>query len=119
MLHKHLQEVIAGVKELKIHRERRQAFLQQLERVDATVRESQFLGDCLQNAAISWGRLTFFIAIGLLLFVWPRIQAVDAATLTGYALTILYLMSPLEQIMGWLPFMGWATASVAKIERWG
>ncbi len=119
VLHKHLQEVMAGVKELKIHRERRQAFLQQLERVDATVRESQFLGDGLQNAATSWGRLTFFFAIGLLLFLWPRIQSVDVVTLTGYALTILYLMGPLEQIMGWLPVMGWASASAAKIESLG
>ncbi len=63
--------------------------------------------------------MTFFIAIGLLLFAWPKIGQVDAATLTGYSLIILYLMSPLEQIMGWLPFLAWATASVAQIERLG
>jgi len=63
--------------------------------------------------------LTFFIAIGLLLFLWPRIAAVDSTTLTGYALTVLYLMSPLEQIIGWLPFLGWAMNSVGQIERLG
>ena len=73
----------------------------------------------MHDAAIAWGRLTFFIAIGLLLFAWPKIATVDAATLTGYSMTILYLMSPLEQIMGWLPFLGWAMASVAQIERLG
>ena len=28
-------------------------------------------------------------------------------------------MSPLEQIIGWLPFLGWAMGSVAQIERLG
>ena len=76
--------------------------------------------------------MTFFIAIGLLLFLWPRltfhaitnhggerIAPADSATLTGYVLTVLYLMSPLEQILGWLPFLGWAMGSVAQIERLG
>ena len=83
------------------------------------VRESQYLGDTFHDAAIAWGRLTFFIAIGLLLFLWPRIAQADSATLTGYALTVLYLMSPLEQIIGWLPFLGWAMNSVGQIERLG
>ena len=63
--------------------------------------------------------MTFFIAIGLLLFAWPKFNRVDAATLTAFSVVIFYLMSPLEQIMGWLPFMAWATVSVAQIERLG
>ena len=38
------------------------------------LRQSQFIGDCLHDAAIAWGRLTFFVAIGLLLFAWPTVQ---------------------------------------------
>lgn len=120
VLQQRIQELIEGVKELKMHHARRQEFVEDvLLTAETTARRSQFLGDCLQDAAIGWGRLTFFIAIGLLLFAWPRISHVDAATLNGYVLTILYLMSPLEQIMGWLPFMNWATASVTQIERLG
>jgi len=77
------------------------------------------MGDSLYDAAVAWGRLMFFIAIGLLLFVWPRIARVDVETLSAYALTIFYLMSPLEQIMGWLPMMAWASRSVVQIERLG
>jgi len=116
---KQIRSLIEGVKELKMHHSRRQVFNEQVQKADALVRESQFVGDCLHDAAIIWGRLTFFIAIGLLLFAWPRFRPVDAATLTGYALTILYLMSPLEQILAWLPVWSWATAAVAKIERLG
>ncbi|MCL4204443.1 MAG: cyclic peptide export ABC transporter [Pirellulaceae bacterium] len=116
---KQVRGLIEGVKELKMHHSRRRAFDEQVERADALLRESQFLGDCLHDAAIIWGRLTFFIGIGLLLFAWPRLSPVDGITLTGYALTILYLMSPLEQMLAWLPVFSWATASVGKIERLG
>ena len=92
-----------------MHHARRREFVDDvLEPVEKSARQSQFVGDCLHNAAIAWGRLTFFIAIGLLLFAWPKINHVDAATLTGYALTILYLMSPLGTDHGLAAVHGWA-----------
>jgi putative ATP-binding cassette transporter len=119
-LQERIQELIEGVKELKMHYARRRQFVDEvLQSAETSARRSQFIGDSLNNAAIAWGRLTFFIAIGLLLFAWPRLAKVDAATLTGYSIVILYLMSPLEQIMGWLPFLAWATASVGQIEELG
>ena len=120
VLIQHIQELIDGVKELKMHHARRGEFVDDvLEPAETLARRSQFIGDCLHNGAVAWGRLTFFIAIGLLLFAWPKIQRVDPATLMGFSIIIFYLMSPLEQIMGWLPFLAWATASVTQIERLG
>ncbi|MFV1966949.1 MAG: cyclic peptide export ABC transporter [Pirellulaceae bacterium] len=117
---KHLQSMIEGVKELKIHHHRRREFVDQvLESANADVRKNQFIGFSLQGVAVVWGRLMFFVAIGLLLFLWPRIRHVDTPTLMGYTLTILYLMSPLEGIMAYLPLMGRATVSVQKIKRLG
>ena len=119
-LQERVQELIEGVKELKMHYARRRQFVDEvLQEAENTARRSQFIGDSLNDTAIAWGRLNFFIAIGLLLFVWPRVATVDASTLTGYSIIILYLMSPLEQIMGWLPFLAWATASVGQIEELG
>jgi putative ATP-binding cassette transporter len=77
------------------------------------------IADGLFNAAVGWGRLTFFVAIGLLLFLWPRYSHDNPATLNGYVLVILYLMSPVEQIMAWLPYMNWAMESVRQIENLG
>jgi putative ATP-binding cassette transporter len=119
VLLKRVRGLIEGVKELKMHHDRRVEYVDQVIRAQDLVRESKYLSDTFHDAAIAWGRLTFFIAIGLLLFLWPRIAAADSATLTGYALTVLYLMSPLEQIIGWLPFLGWAMNSVAQIDRLG
>lgn len=118
-LFKDVRDLIEGLKELKTHHHRRQAFFADVTRAEGVVRERQFLGDSLYDAAIAWGRLMFFIAIGLLLFVWPRVAQVSPETLSAYTLTIFYLMSPLEQIMSWLPTMAWASTSVAQIERLG
>ena len=120
VLQQRIQELIDGVKELKMHHARRREFVYDvLLPAEESTRRSQFIGDCLQDAAVGWGRLTFLIAIGLLLFAWPKVSHVDAATLSGYVITILYLMSPLEQIMGWLPPLRWASVSARQIERLG
>jgi putative pyoverdin transport system ATP-binding/permease protein len=118
-LFKDIRDLIEGLKELKTHHRRRGAFFASVRESEGVVRERQFLGDSLYDAAVSWGRLMFFIAIGLLLFVWPRVASVEPETLSAYTLTIFYLMSPLEQIMSWLPTMAWASTSVAQIERLG
>ena len=116
VLLKHIRTMTDGLKELKMHHDRRREFVDDVLRpAEELLCESRFVGDCVHDAAISWGRLTFFIAMGVLLFVWPRIRPVDSATLTGFALTILYLMGPLEQIIGWLPLLAWVVGSVAQI----
>lgn len=115
-----IRELLNGVKELKTHGQRRRAFLEHvLQPAEATVRENKFLGDSLHNAAIALSRLMFFVALGMLVFVWPRIEAVDGPTLTLYAMVFMFLMSPLDQIMGSLPSMKWAALAVGRIEQLG
>lgn len=120
VLMRHIRSLIQGVKEMKLHRDRRQEFIENVVTpLEEEYRQTQFIGSCIQDTAITWGRLLFLIAIGALLFAWPKIQTVDAATLTGYTLAIFYLMSPLERIIGWMPLMVRAGISVDKIERLG
>jgi len=117
---KNIRFLIEGIKELKTHRDRRTEFIDEvLESAVAEVRRNQVIGFSLQGVSVIWGRFVAFVAIGLMLFAWPKIQDVDAATLTGYTLTILYLMSPLERIVAWLPLMSRATISMDKIRELG
>jgi len=121
-LMRHVRTMIDGTKELKIHHRRREVFLGEvLAEAHSALCDDQTRGYSIQAASVSWGRLLFFVAIGLVLFIWPLLQpqGVDAAALTGYALTILYMATPLEQIMAWLPVIAWAGISLQKIERLG
>jgi putative ATP-binding cassette transporter len=116
----HVRALIEGIKELKMHRPRRREFVDNvLDPAEMLRCRCKIRGDTLFDAAIVWGRTLFLVAIGLLLFVWPRWFPVDGITLTGYVLTILFLMAPLEQILAWLPFMAHASVSVAHIEELG
>jgi putative ATP-binding cassette transporter len=120
VLLKHVRTLIEGVKELKMHHDRRNEFVERVLQPAEIVRgEKKFWCDTLFDAAVAWGRLLFFVAIGLLLFAWPKFFPVDANTLTGYTLIILFLMAPVEQILAWVPFMAHASTSVAHIERLG
>jgi putative pyoverdin transport system ATP-binding/permease protein len=117
---RHVRALIEGIKELKIHRPRRREFVDGvLDPAEALRCRCKIRGDTQFDAAVVWGRSLFLVAIGLLLFVWPRMFQVDAITLTGYVLTILFLMSPLEQILVWLPILAHASVSVAHIEGLG
>lgn len=112
--------MIEGIKELKLHRPRRRVFFDDMLTADtAKLRNHLVMGYSIQTVAITWGRLMFFVAIGLVLFVAPHFFSVEAAVLSGYMLAILYLMSPLEGILAWLPFLIRAQISLRKIQELG
>jgi putative pyoverdin transport system ATP-binding/permease protein len=117
-LMRHIDTLIGGVKELKVHAARRRAFFTELlEPADARVREQQIAGFTIQNAAATIGRIQFFVAIGLLLFVGRSAFSLDHATLVAFVLVILYLAAPLERILAWLPLMTRARVALRKIEN--
>lgn len=117
-LFKHLRALIEGMKELKLHRERRGAFLSRLlEPAAHSVRRETITAETIWTAAGSWDQVLLFIVIGFVVFAVPAWQSADARTLTGYTLTILYMMGPLEFILNTLPRLGQADVAIRKIEE--
>jgi len=117
---KHLRSLTEGIKELKLHRERRDSFVfQGLEAVSHRLHRQGFLGSVMSAAGQSWGQILFFIAIGVLLFAVPSVRPVSSATLTGYALVLLYLMTPMQVILNTFPALSRASIALDTIERLG
>ena len=117
---KQLHAMVHGIKELKANNRRSVDFFYDvLLPADTTMRQRLIKGTDILGLSHSWGRLSLFIGIGMLLFVWPRIWPVTTETLMGYTLTILYLTSPLDCILGWLPALNNATISLNKINAMG
>lgn len=117
---KHIRNLINGVKELKMHSTRRQEFVDQvLSHADEQVRENQFKGMVIQDAAITWGRMLFLVAVGLLLFLGPVFSVTTPETVAGYTLVIFFLMSPLERIFAYIPLLSRARIAVQKINKLG
>ena len=114
---KHLRALIGGVKELKLHRRRRESFITELlEPTAFSMQRENVIGETIWAAAGSWGQILFFVAIGLVVFAAPRMSALGGQTLTGYTLTILFMMGPLDFVLNTLPRLAQADVAMKKIE---
>ncbi len=119
-LQEHFRALTLGAKELKIHNERRHTFIKEgLEATADALQEHNVVGQNLYIAAASWGQVLVFIVIGLILFVLPSMRNLDRAMLTGYALTLLYLMNPLQVTMNSLPQLARANIALNKVNELG
>ncbi|QRO01344.1 cyclic peptide export ABC transporter [Archangium violaceum] len=116
-LFKHLRGLIEGIKELKLHPGRREAFLTEcLEPSARDVKRLSTRSHQLYSASGSWGLFLYFAFIGLLLFVLPRFQELDSRVLVGYVLTILYLQEPLNLVLSNLRFLGQGNVALRKLQ---
>ena len=119
-LFSHFRGIILGAKELKLHRQRRQAFLsEELQTSALSYRRENVLGNTVYAAAASWGQSLFFVCIGLLLFTIPSFQNISRSVVSGYALTIIYVMTPLEYIARMMPPLSKAAIALKKIQSLG
>ncbi|WP_080635426.1 cyclic peptide export ABC transporter [Pseudomonas asplenii] len=107
-----------GAKELKLHRARRQTFVNDtLAPHIESVRVQRTLGYVLFSAASSWGNLVLFAFIGLTLFVLARSYGVDQQVMSGYAMIFLYMILPIEGLLAALPTVGSARIALERIAR--
>jgi len=117
---KHFHAVTEGAKELQLHWQRREAFLNgNLHGTTRKMEKANVKGNGIFTAASSWGQTMFFVLIGLILFALPIMQSVSLQTLTGYTLTLLYVIVPLEILINRLPDISRASIAVSKIEQLG
>jgi putative pyoverdin transport system ATP-binding/permease protein len=116
-LFQHFRAVTDGNKELKLNRARRHAFLnQQLQTTAAAYRRLNILGMTVFATAASWGQLLLFMTIGFFLFALPSLLSVKTSVLSGYVLTIIYLMMPMQQVIEAVPILTKASVALKKIE---
>ena len=116
----HYRALNDGAKELKLHRTRRNIFIDQVLRTTAlSLRRNNVTGNGIMAGASSWYQILFFTLIGLILFVLPQMQSVDNSLLTGYVLAIFYMLIPFEDLTGLIPGMARANISLQRIEELG
>lgn len=116
-VYKQLRSLVEGIKELKLHRQRRHAFYSELlEPGIRAMQQDHATGNIIWTAAGSWGQILFFIFIGIVLFVIPTLSPVNALVLTGYTLTIMYMMGPLEFVLNFVPNLTRANVAMKKID---
>jgi putative pyoverdin transport system ATP-binding/permease protein len=119
-LFSHFRALTEGIKELKLHRERRRAFLHHgLESTTDEFQRHSVAAETRFIFAHNWAHLLFYCLIGLILFLLPAYEQVNIKTMTGYVLTTLYLMGPLAGVMSSLSVFTRADIALRKVEALG
>jgi putative pyoverdin transport system ATP-binding/permease protein len=115
-----LHALIHGAKELKLQRWRRLDLVRSgLIPTSEAIRRFTFSGNALFAGTASWGNLLFFIAVGLLVFGPGRRQGLEQQVVNGYALTLLYMLWPLETLFLSLSTLGRAAVAARKLDSLG
>lgn len=119
-LFKHFRALTDGIKELKLHARRREAFFtEDLQVTAASSRHYRAQAMTILAVATGFGELLFFIILGWVVFGLPQIATISTPVLSGYVLTITYLIRPIQGILEVLPAVSQASVSLQKIDALG
>jgi putative ATP-binding cassette transporter len=111
--------LVEGTKELKMHRDRRRAFVGAVETHIAAMQRNARAAGVIYAAASSWGQVLFFVVVGLLVLVMPRYEPISAKALISYVIILFQLMIPLEVLLNFFPILSRATVSAQTVEKLG
>jgi putative ATP-binding cassette transporter len=115
---RHFRSLFDGAKELKLHRGRRDAFVEgTLAGNVEAVRAQRTRGYLFYAAASSWGNFILFAFIGLTLFVFGRHVGASATVLSGYAIIFVYMIMPIEAVLSAMPMITAARVALERIEH--
>ncbi|MGP1384406.1 MAG: cyclic peptide export ABC transporter [Thainema sp.] len=116
----HFRGIVNGTKELKLHYQRRQVFIaDDLHQTASRYRHHNIMGMGIFAGAASWGQFLFFGILSLFLFVLPQQWNLPSPLVSSYILTIIYLTTPLENLMRRLPILSRASVALDQVESFG
>lgn len=113
-LQRHYRAITEGAKELRINRVRRSRVADQLRDVAERIRDLRLQAVLVYCSANAFGATLFFVVIGLVLML-QHAQGGDRSVLTGFALVLLYMKSPVQQVVSALPAIGRAQVAFRRI----
>ena len=120
VLFQHFRALTEGVKELKLHTARREAFLaDRIAVATDALRRDALAGVGRHIVADTWNQLLFYGLLGGMLFAGPALQSLDNRTVTGYILALLYVMTPVWSVMEAWSVFAQARISVKKVHELG
>lgn len=120
VLFKHFRTITEGIKELKLHSHRREAFIEEeLEITTASSRDFNITSHGISAIASTTSSLLFFLIVGTLVFCFPLFTEVNTSVLSGYVLVLIYLQRPYVDILRMLPRLNRASVALQKIDRIG
>src|SRR5437899_7496776 len=119
-LFRHFRSLTEGIKELMMHRGRREAFLSEdVKHTALSLRHLNLVATKQYVIADGWTQFLFYGLIGAILLVFPDLFTLPAESLTGYVLAMLYMMNPMWAVIGTMPTLIRGQVALEKIEQLG
>ena len=120
VLFQHFRALTEGMKELKLHAARREAFLsERIEPATEASRRAAVAGVTHHLVAETWSQLLFYGLLGGLLVAAIGDRGLRAEQFTGYILVTLYMMAPLWGVMEGWPIFARVRISIQKVRELG
>lgn len=115
----HFHALTEGIKELKIHNNRRRMFYEQTLRpvITAFLNKGRKV-QLVQESASTWIQMVYFLFI-FALFLLTAGNKVALPVLTSFALVVLYIRSSISNILSALPLWSTANGTLDTIEELG
>ncbi|AYR24493.1 cyclic peptide export ABC transporter [Herbaspirillum rubrisubalbicans] len=115
---RHFRALFDGAKELKLHAQRREQFLDTsiMPSIEAA-RVQRTRGYVFHAIATTWGNFIFFAFIGIVLFVLTRVLTIDSVAMSGYAMIFLYMILPIEAVLSAVPSLSSARVALERIDQ--
>ncbi len=119
-LMQHFRAITDGVKELKLNSMRREDFIaDDLTATAAALRNYRVGSQRAIALSATLGDVMLFVLFGLLVFGLPHITTLSAGLLSGYIITMSFLMRPIGSILATLPSLSQAGVALRKIDTLG
>ena len=120
VLFQHFRGLTEGIKELKLHAVRREAFLsERIATATEALRRDALAGVRHHALADTWSQLLFYGLIGGTLLATAAMPSLSTKTRTGYVLAMLYVMNPVWSLMEGWPIFARARIALAKVNGLG
>jgi putative ATP-binding cassette transporter len=112
----HLRALIDGVKELKLHAPRREAFVSgSIGSALEAIQRASLRGAIYQALASGWSHAVFLLLIGILVFGMPSLREGPSEALTGYLLVAIYMIGPLWSVIDTWPNISRGSVAVERV----
>jgi putative pyoverdin transport system ATP-binding/permease protein len=116
----HFRGLTEGMKELMLHRSRREGFLSaEIEQSARTLRDHNLHATQQYLAAEAWTQSLFYGLIGIILLLFPGVLALSSESLRGYVFAMLYMVSPMWALIGMVPTLSRGQVALEKLDELG
>ncbi|MEI6411728.1 MAG: cyclic peptide export ABC transporter [Bacteroidota bacterium] len=111
-----LNHILRGFNEININRRKNEDVYNEYVRVNNALRSQRLKTSKMYNVTLTYTQILFYLLLGAILFVLPRLQADNsAAVIMKVVSSVLFIIGPLEGILYSIPGLASANNSANNI----